>query len=115
MSNPLSSPGAGGDKGKSYRVLEIIPGFLVWTTFVLSIGLSFVKPLWVIYFIIVFDLYWFVRISYFVFWMFVGWYRYRQESQVDWFGQVQAIEARPCSISISSKKGSSRRRLRRMR
>jgi cellulose synthase/poly-beta-1,6-N-acetylglucosamine synthase-like glycosyltransferase len=74
------------------RFLEIIPGFLVWTTFVLSIGLSFVKPLWVIYFIIIFDLYWLIRISYFVFWMFIGWFRFRREAKVDWFLEVGKID-----------------------
>jgi len=72
-----------------YRILEIIPGFLVWGTFIASIVLSFFQPLWVIYFAIVFDIYWLTRISYFIFWMFIGWFRYRREAKVDWFGQLQ--------------------------
>src|SRR3989339_1042557 len=67
-----------------YRILEIIPGFLVWTTLILSVILSFVKPLWLIYFIIVFDLYWFLRVSYFIFYLFLSGFRMRRTLKIDW-------------------------------
>ena len=66
------------------RALEIIPGALVWTTLVASIGLSFVRPLWVIYFVIVFDLYWLFRVAYFIPFTLVTWARYRKALRTDW-------------------------------
>lgn len=66
------------------RVLEIIPGALVWLTLVASISLSFVRPLWVVYFVIIFDLYWLFRVSYFVPFLFLSWWRFKRDSRKDW-------------------------------
>ncbi len=80
---------------QKYRLLEIIPGFLVWTTLIAAVVLSFVRPMWVIIFIIIFDLYWLIRISYFVFWLVISWQRYRQAVKVDWLAKVKAIDRWP--------------------
>ncbi|MBP7134085.1 glycosyltransferase family 2 protein [Patescibacteria group bacterium] len=66
------------------RFFEMVPGALVWTTFVLSILLSYVWPLGMIYFIILFDLYWLLRIVYFIPFSLISWYRYRQALKRDW-------------------------------
>src|SRR3989338_10584927 len=73
------------------RVLEAIPGFLVWLTFIFIIGLSLVRPLWAIYFIIAFDLYWLLRILYMLIYLLASWYRYRRAVKVDWFSQVKTL------------------------
>ncbi|MFH1173132.1 MAG: glycosyltransferase family 2 protein, partial [bacterium] len=75
-----------------YRLLEMIPGSLVWTTFILAIVLSFIKPIWVIIFIIIFDLYWLLRIGYFIFWLVISWRKYRQAIEIDWYGKVKEID-----------------------
>lgn len=77
---------------QKYRLLEIIPGVLVWTTLIAAVVLSFIRPMWVIIFIIIFDLYWLIRISYFVFWLVISWQRYRRAIKVDWFNKVKQIE-----------------------
>lgn len=74
------------------RILEIIPGFLVWLTFGGIIILSFVKPLWAIYFIIAFDIYWVLRILYMLIHMLMSWVRYRKVIKVDWFSRVKKLE-----------------------
>src|SRR3989344_8385100 len=66
------------------RLLEIIPGALVWTTIIASIVLSFVRPLWLIYFVIVFDLYWLFRVTYYLPFLFISWRRYRRDIKKDW-------------------------------
>ena len=48
---------------RKYRLLEMVPGLMVWATFAIALGLSVFRPIWAIYFIIVFDLYWLVRIT----------------------------------------------------
>jgi len=74
-----------------YRFLEIIPGATLWSAFVLVIVLSFIKPLWVIYFIIVYDLYWLVRICYFVTYLFIAWRKYRQINKINWLDEVKKL------------------------
>ncbi len=66
------------------RLLGILPGGLVWMTLVLSVVLSFVQPIWVIYFIIVFDLYWLFRVMYFMPFLIISWVRYRKALKTDW-------------------------------
>ncbi len=73
------------------RILEIIPGFLVWTTFILILVFSFIKPLWVIYFIIVFDLYWLLRILYMLVYVLVSWHRFLRDTTIDWFGRIKQL------------------------
>ncbi|MDD5289788.1 MAG: glycosyltransferase family 2 protein [Patescibacteria group bacterium] len=74
-----------------YRILEIIPGTTLWLTFILAIVLSFIKPLWVIYFIILYDLYWFIRIIYFVTYLFISWKRYHDVNKINWFNEIKKI------------------------
>ena len=76
---------------KKYRILEMIPGTLVWLTFISALVLSFWKPLWVIYFVIIFCVYWLFRVFYFVFYLVVSWRRFRRDIKVDWLKKVQGL------------------------
>jgi len=76
-------------KTKYYRFLEMIPGTLIWVTFIGAIVLSFVKPIWAIYFIIVFDLYWLFRVTHFVFFVSLAWWNFRKDTQADWVAKVE--------------------------
>lgn len=76
------------DRNK-YRVLEMIPGSLVWSTFIFAVVLSFVRPAWAVYFIILFDLYWLWRVSYFVFYTTLSWRQYMRDIKRDWFFELQ--------------------------
>ena len=66
------------------RFWEILPGLLVWMTLILAVGLSFVAPFWVIVFIIIFDLYWLLRVLYFIIFLFTSWRAYRRALKTDW-------------------------------
>lgn len=72
-----------------YRLLEMIPGALVWLTFILAVALSFWKPLWLIYFILAFSLYWLLRVLYFVFYLIISWRRYRRAVKIDWLVKLK--------------------------
>ena len=74
-----------------YRILEIIPGTVLWLTFILAIILSFIEPIWVIYFIIIYDLFWFLRIMYFVTYLFISWKRYREINKTRWFDKIKEL------------------------
>lgn len=67
-----------------YRLYEILPGLTIWLTLVLSLVLAFVRPLWMIYFIIVFDIYWVLKVLNFGFYLTVAWTRFRTVRRIDW-------------------------------
>jgi cellulose synthase/poly-beta-1,6-N-acetylglucosamine synthase-like glycosyltransferase len=72
-----------------YRLLEIIPGALVWLTFVCIIWLSLTRPVLAIYFIILFDLYWLLRVSYLMLYVFISWSRYRTTQRYVWNTELE--------------------------
>ena len=63
------------------RILEIIPGALVWITLIASVGLSFIRPLWVIYFVIIFDLYWLFRVAYYIPFVIISRLRFHRDTR----------------------------------
>ena len=75
-----------------YRLLEIFPGTLVWITFALAIVFSFIQPLWVMAFIIIYDAYWLVRLLYLEIFLIIGYTRYRKALRVDW---KKILEGKP--------------------
>lgn len=75
-----------------YRYFEVLPGLILWATFSLAVVLSFFAPLWAIIFIIIFDLYWVFRVSYFIFYLTLSWQKYRVYSSKDWFLEVESIK-----------------------
>jgi hypothetical protein len=76
---------------KIYRILEFIPGILVWTTFIVAISLSFIRPLWVIYFIIAFTLYWVVRINYLNIYAVLSWFKFKKEISINWLEKIKTF------------------------
>lgn len=66
------------------RFYEILPGALVWLTLIFSVVFSFVRPLWMVYFVILFDLYWLLRVLYFLPFLLMSWYRFRRDVKRDW-------------------------------
>jgi hypothetical protein len=73
------------------RMTEIFPGLLVWLTFFLAVIFSFIKPLWSIYFIIVFVIYWLTRLFYMMFWLMVSWFRFRRDIKIDWLARLRGL------------------------
>ncbi len=71
-------------KNFKYRLLEIIPGALVWATLIGLIILAFVKTMWAIYFIIIFDVYWLVRVFYMCIYIIYSWRQYQRSLKIDW-------------------------------
>ena len=74
-----------------YRLFEMIPGILVWVTLIGAVVLSIVKPLWAIYVIILFDLYWLMRVSYLLIHMMAGWRKFSWTLKQNWLPQAQAL------------------------
>ncbi len=72
-----------------YRWLEILPGGLVWLTLGLAVLVCFVQPTWAIGFILVFDVYWLVRIVYVMTYLLLAYRRFAAASNVHWLARVQ--------------------------
>ena len=86
---------SGGDR-KLYRALEIFPGFLSWATLIVLIGLSYLEPVWVAYFIIAFDVYWLLLVFYLGIHLLVSYRKLKQNEKVDWEGKCKGL--RPVDI-----------------
>lgn len=74
---------------RRYRLYEMLPGIVIWLTLIVSIVLSLVKPLWMVYAVIVFDVYWVLRVLYFSFYVVVSWWRFKRAMRVKWFEKWQ--------------------------
>ncbi|MBI3963721.1 MAG: glycosyltransferase family 2 protein, partial [Candidatus Kerfeldbacteria bacterium] len=61
------------------------------TTFCVALLLSFVRPLWAIYFIIIFDVFWLVRVVYLTFYVLVSYRRFAIARRKPWRAMVAAL------------------------
>ncbi len=73
-----------------YRLYEILPGVTIWLSLILGVVLSLVRPLWMIYTIIVFDVYWVLRVIYFSFYLIYSWRRFHRALKVDWMEKLKS-------------------------
>lgn len=74
-----------------YRFLEMIPGLLSWGILSLAIISSFVAPTVAVVFIIVFDLYWMLRVFYFIIHVMATYRQYRQYLKIAWYEKLTAL------------------------
>lgn len=63
----------------------------MWLTLIMSFVLSFTRPLWMIYFIMLFDLYWLLRIIYFIPFSLISWFKYRRAIKRDWQSEAERL------------------------
>lgn len=73
------------------RLFEIIPGFLTWTTILGLFVLAFIKPLWVAIFVITFDLYWVIRMTYLSMLLLFAYRRLARERNLDWLKKCESL------------------------
>ncbi len=74
-----------------YRFWEIFPGVLVWMTILLAVASSFFFPLAAIIFIIIFDLYWTLRVLYFLVHVSASYRQYRKTIRVNWYEKIRKL------------------------
>lgn len=73
------------------RLAEFFPATIIFATFAVAIILSLVKPIWAVYFVIVFSVYWIVRLFYMLIWLLMSWYKYRRDIKVNWFAELKKL------------------------
>lgn len=67
-----------------YRTLEILPGFLSWSTIIGVILLSWLAPVFAAIFIITFDIYWLIKTVFLSLHLSANWKRLRKNLKTDW-------------------------------
>ncbi len=67
-----------------YRLLEIFPGFLSWSTLLGLLVLSYFKPIWVAYFMIAFDVYWLLLVIYLGVHLFAAYFKMKDNVKINW-------------------------------
>ncbi len=68
----------------------MVPGSAVWLTLIAVVVLSFLKPIWMVYVAIVFDLYWLLRVWYFIIYLSRSWRRYKDVKDEDWMAKARS-------------------------
>jgi hypothetical protein len=76
---------------KVQRSLEVIPGIITWVTLIGMFALSFVLPVYVAVFVIVFDIYWIYRTVFIAYYSVQGYKKLQAGKQIDWWGRCQKI------------------------
>jgi len=71
-----------------YRFFEIFPGALSWGTLGGAFILSWLAPVVVAIFIIAFDLYWLLRISYLSFHQIASYKQMKKNLKIDWLSRL---------------------------
>ncbi len=74
------------------RFFEIIPGALVWATFIAFFWLSFEAPLLVSIFFILYALFWLCRIVYLHFHLRFSFKKTRENLKINWLEKVKVLE-----------------------
>ena len=74
------------------RVLEMIPGILSWSTLIGVVVFSFVKPIWMAVFIIMFDIYWICRTIFITYYSIKAYRKLKRGKRIDWWERCQNIE-----------------------
>lgn len=75
-----------------HRLLEVIPGALTWTVIVCTFVSAFFLPTAAIVFIIIFDLYWLLRVLYFVIHVLSAYFTYRKTINVAWHERIENLD-----------------------
>lgn len=89
-----------------YRMLEILPGLLVWITLIGAIVLSKFQPLWVALFIIVFDIFWVLKAINTSLHLVSSFRKLKHYARIDWLKRIELF-----SRDIQQYKQSLRREL----
>lgn len=81
---------SGRDK-KIYRSLEILPGFLSVGTLLILIVFSYFQPTWVAYFLIAFNVYYFLLVIFLAIYLINSYKKLKYNKKIDWFKKCEEL------------------------
>jgi len=76
-----------------YRLFEFFPGFLAWTTLIGMAFLSWLRPAWTAYFIIIFCSYWLLRTIHFSVHLVAAYKKMKVNLNIDWIKELEKLPA----------------------
>jgi len=76
-----------------YRFFEMLPGLLTWVTLLSIFLFSWQRPVWVAFFIIIFDVYWVCKTFYFSFHLKTSYAKTQDNMQTDWLEKLNELKA----------------------
>jgi cellulose synthase/poly-beta-1,6-N-acetylglucosamine synthase-like glycosyltransferase len=83
------------------RFFEMLPGILAWTTLILMVVLSWLLPVWVSVFIILFDIYWVLKTVYLSLHLRSTFSEMRRVMKVDWLARAKELPSGSYTASPS--------------
>jgi len=87
-----------------FRFLEILPGVLSWGALFTFVFLSWHRPVWVAFFIIVFDIYWLLKTIFFSFHQQSSLKKMKKAIKTDWTKELEQLKiASPGLVSLGLK------------
>lgn len=81
--------------GKDYyifRALEILPGFLAWTTLLGVVLLSWLAPVTIAFFIIAFDIYWLLKTIYLSLHLRASFSQVQKNLKINWLEKLEKLQ-----------------------
>ncbi|MFA5420761.1 MAG: glycosyltransferase family 2 protein [Patescibacteria group bacterium] len=91
---------SGRDRTK-YRLLEMLPGFLSVGTLLILIVFSFVKPVWVAYFLIAFNVYYVLLVVFLAIYLITSYLKFRENKKIDWLKKCEEMGLKKDSLPES--------------
>ena len=85
-----------------YRFFEMLPAALSLGTLGMAIILSWLLPIVVAIFIIIFDIYWLLRIVYLSFHQIVSWRQMRRNLKIDWLRKLDKLTINNQQLTINN-------------
>lgn len=74
-----------------YRCLEIFPGAFSWLTLLGVVFLSWFRPVWIAIFIIAFDFYWLIKVTYLSIHLVASYKQLKRHLRIDWLWHCQRL------------------------
>ncbi len=82
-------------RDKFTRFLEIVPGILTWGTLIGAPVLSYYHPAWISVYIILFDMYWFLKGGNVAIHLMHSYYNLKLHKKVDWHNWLSRLHDKP--------------------
>lgn len=89
-----------GTDRKIYRLLEILPGFLSWSTLIILITMSYFYPVWVAYFLLAFDVYWLLLVLYLGIHLVASYRKMIDNTSINWNEKLKTLKISPDRPSL---------------